>query len=229
MTLEPKLIKVFIIELAEFHCQPSKCPDKPKLGGDAIYDENEPDVSRELETTLGFTLHLGQRISGRQEICVQGVAAVGGVSEITDPVRGVETATMKLSRWLDVSRPWDNQSPKRHIGPRLIATQSALLNQVITELAKPEPGIIVSEMRSSDHPQPHIGVARSVAVAVLQAEANHPRNHEIEKSRIDKHRRCHNLGENIQKVEHIWIGEQGQVNELLDLPASQQRPDLVVF
>ena len=59
MTLEPKLVEAFVIERAEFRCQATKCPDEPELRGDVIYDETEPDVSRELETRLSFTLHLG--------------------------------------------------------------------------------------------------------------------------------------------------------------------------
>src|SRR5262245_61150408 len=107
--------------------------------------------------------------------------------------------------------------------------QSTLLHQIVTELAKPESGLIVSEMGSSEHTQPYIGVARSVAVAVLQAEADHPTNHQIKKLSIDEHRRCHDLSENIQHIEHIRIGNQGQVNQFLDLPVSQQGPELVVF
>src|SRR5262249_37566299 len=135
----------------------------------------------------------------------------------------------KLSRWLDVSRPWNDKSSKRHIGAGLIATQSTLLHQIVTKLAKPESGLIVSEMRSSEHTQPYIGVARSVAVAVLQAEADHPTNYESKKSNIDEQRRCHDLSENIQNIEHVRIGDQGQVNEFLDLSVSQQGPDSVVF
>ena len=46
MALEPKLVESFVIERAEFRCQASKCPDEPELRGDAIDDENEPDVSQ---------------------------------------------------------------------------------------------------------------------------------------------------------------------------------------
>ena len=98
--------------------------------------------------------------------------------------------------------------------------QSALLHQIVTKLAEPESGPIVSETRSSEHTQPYIGVARSVAVAVLQAEANHPTNHESMKSSIGQQRRCHDLRQNIQNIEHIPIGDQGQVHEFLDLSVS---------
>ena len=59
MTLELKLVEALITEHAEFHCQATKCPDEPELRGDGIYNVPEPDLSRELETSLSFTLHLG--------------------------------------------------------------------------------------------------------------------------------------------------------------------------
>src|SRR5262245_12694946 len=121
MTLAPKLVEAFVIEHTEFRRQATQCPDESELRGDAIDDETEPDVRRELETRLRFTLHLGQRVSRREKICVQGVAAVCSIREITDPVRGVETSTLELSRCLDVSRPMRDKSPKRHIGAGLIA------------------------------------------------------------------------------------------------------------
>ena len=39
--------------------QATKCPDESELRSDVIYDATETDVCHELETTLGFTLHLG--------------------------------------------------------------------------------------------------------------------------------------------------------------------------
>ena len=59
MTLELSLVDAFVIERTESRCQATKRPDKPELRGDAVHDENEPDVRRELETRLSFTLHLG--------------------------------------------------------------------------------------------------------------------------------------------------------------------------
>src|SRR4051794_25423126 len=104
-------------------------------------------------------------------------------------------------------RPWHDKSCKIHIGAGLIAMQSALHHQVVTKLAEPESVPIVSEMRSREHAEPYIGVARTVAVAVLQAEANHPKNHESMKSSIGPQRRCHDLRQNIQIIEHIPIGD----------------------
>ena len=59
MTLKTELVEMFVIECAEIWCHAAKHSDEPELRGDAIHNETEPDVRRELETRLSFTLHLG--------------------------------------------------------------------------------------------------------------------------------------------------------------------------
>ena len=93
MMLKPSLVEVFVIEGAEFRRQATKRSDEPELRGDAIDNENELDIGRERQATFSLTLHLVQRVAGREKVRIQDVAAVCGISEITDPVPGVEAAT----------------------------------------------------------------------------------------------------------------------------------------
>ena len=71
MALEPKLIKLLIVEGAEFRRQAAQRPDQPELGGDDVNDETEPRLLREGEPILGFALHLGERIARREKVRVQ--------------------------------------------------------------------------------------------------------------------------------------------------------------
>src|ERR1041385_3902964 len=136
MTLELPLVDAFVIERTESRCQATKRPDKSELRGDAIDHKAELDFGCELETNLSLALHLGQRGSRSEKIGVQGIAAVCGIGEITDPARGVEAAALKLAHRLDVLRPWRDQSSERHIRAGLIAKQAARLHQIIAKLAK---------------------------------------------------------------------------------------------
>ena len=52
--------------------------------------------------------------------------------------------------------------------------QPALLDEVIAERTEAKSGLIVAEARARIHAKPYVGEARSVAVAVLDAEINHP-------------------------------------------------------
>src|ERR1700739_96053 len=141
MTFELKLVKVPVTERTEFRCQAPKRPDKRELCSDDIYDYAERDVTRELEASLSFALHLGQRVSRRKKICIQVVAAICCKSEVADPVRGIEGAPHELSTCSDVSPPRYDTVPKTQIGASLVAMQSALLHQIVAQLAKPESGL----------------------------------------------------------------------------------------
>src|SRR6202042_1198504 len=107
------------------------------------------------------------------------------------------------------------------IDARLTAMQAVLLHQIVAQLAEPESGVIVSEMRSGEHAQRYIGEAGGVAVAVLETEADHPANHKSMKVFVGEHRRHHDLVENIENIEQIRIDDQGQLDQLLDLPGAQ--------
>ena len=63
MALEPKLIKLIIIEGSKFRSQAAKGPDEAELRFDVVDDATEPDFLCELEATLGSVLHLDQLIS----------------------------------------------------------------------------------------------------------------------------------------------------------------------
>ena len=56
--------------------------------------------------------------------------------------------------------------------------QSALLHQIITESAELKSSIVVVEVRARDHAEPGIGKTRSIAVAMLETDVDHPANDE---------------------------------------------------
>ena len=69
--LDPKLVKLLIVEGAECRRQAAERPDQPELRGDDVNDKTEPRLLRERETMLGFALHLGERIARREKVRVQ--------------------------------------------------------------------------------------------------------------------------------------------------------------
>ena len=73
----PKLIKLSIVEAAEFRRQAAQRPDQPELRGDEVNAKREPRLLRKREAMLGFALHLNQRVARGEEVRVQLIAAVG--------------------------------------------------------------------------------------------------------------------------------------------------------
>src|SRR4029077_11640483 len=139
-----------------------------------------------LEAILGFALYLNERIARREKGRVQVQAAVRRQGEIADLVRGLELPTQQIAASLDMFRPGHDKISKAHIGPGLEAPQSAFFDQFIAKPAESTSGCVVVEMWTGDHAKPYIGEARTVAVAMLEAEVNRPADNQGKKVRIRK-------------------------------------------
>ena len=166
--------------------QATEGPDKPKLGGDEVNDVTEPGLLGKLQTILGFTLHLNQRISSCQKVRVQVVAAVRRKSEVAGLVRDLESETQQITANPEMFRPGHDIVSETCIGPGLEALQAAFLDQFVAEATESKSGLVVVEMWTGDHAKPYIGEARTVAVAMLEAEVNRPADNQGKKVRIRK-------------------------------------------
>src|SRR4029077_12454155 len=76
VAFEAAFIELLIVKRSECRCQTAKHPDQSELRSDDVNDETEPRLLRKVETLLGFTLRFSQRISRREKIRVQIIAAV---------------------------------------------------------------------------------------------------------------------------------------------------------
>src|ERR1700722_7087046 len=150
MVLELKLIKLLIAERAKFRRHATEGPDKPELNADEVNGEAKPGLPRKLEAMLGFLLHLRERISRRQKVCVQVDAVVRRKTEVADLVRGLERATQRVAAASDVFRPRHHVTGEDHQGSGLESLQAALFDQVIAEPAELKPGLVIGEVRSGD-------------------------------------------------------------------------------
>src|SRR5262245_57198648 len=128
-----------------------------------------------------------------------------------------------------MSRPWQDDISEGHIGSSLKTLQSAFFDEVIAEPTEAKPVLVVAEARPGYDGKPYIGEARPVAVAMLKAEVHHAANNERRQVLVAKQCRRHNLGQDVKSVEDIRVDHQGQVNEFLNLPASNLGPDSIVF
>jgi hypothetical protein len=178
MIFEPVLVELFLIEESEFGRQATQSPDQAELCGDNVDNEPKPRFTGEFEPVLGLSLHLAQRIAACEKIRVQVVAAISRKGEITGSICGIEGATHQASAGLDVPCPRHDEISEGHVGTGLVAMQTALLHQIVAKSAKLEFGLVVAKVRPKNHAEPNISKARSVAVAMFEAEIDHPANHQ---------------------------------------------------
>src|ERR1700691_647721 len=97
MTLDPRLVKLRIVERAKCRRQAAQGPDQPELGGDGVNDKPEPRLLRKREAMFGFAFRLRERIARQEKVCVQLVAAVSGVCEVAGLVCRFERATQQIA------------------------------------------------------------------------------------------------------------------------------------
>jgi len=119
---------------------------------------------------LDLALHLDERIARREKVRVQIGTAVSCKGKVANLVCGLERPTQQIAGSLDVSRPGEDLNCKVIIGPGLETLQSAFFDQIIAELAEAKPGLVVTKARASDRAKPFKMGARTVAVAVLEAQ-----------------------------------------------------------
>src|SRR6202140_1333367 len=185
MLFKAPFIELPIVEGAEFGRQAAQCPDQAELGVDDVDNETKARFPREFEPVLGFPLHVAKRISPREKIRVQVVTAIGRISEVAGLVCGVEGASHQIPSGLDMLCPGHDKIREGHVGTRLVAMQAALLHQLVAQPAEPVSGAVVAKMVPENHAKPDIGKARSIAVAMLEAEVGDPTDDEVAKNQIE--------------------------------------------
>src|SRR3984893_6903590 len=212
MALDPKLIKLLIVEAAKRRRQSPESPDQGELCGHSVNDGPEPCFLRKSETILGLTLRIIERVARREKVGGQLAAAERRVSDVANLVCCLERAVHQIPASPDMFRPGQNDISKVHIGPGLEALPSASFDQVIAEPAEAVSGLVVAESRSGERAKQYVGEARTVAVAALEAEIDRSAGNQGKQIPIRIECRRHEFGQNIQSGERGRIAHQGQVD-----------------
>src|ERR1700751_3218011 len=97
MTFEFQFIKLPVVKGAEFRRQATEGSDKPELHGDEVNDQTKPSLLRKLEAIFGFMLHLRERISRGEKVCVLVFAALRRKSEVADLVRSLKPPAYQVT------------------------------------------------------------------------------------------------------------------------------------
>src|SRR6266403_825380 len=229
MALDPKLIKLLIVEAAKRRGQSPESPDQPELCGHSVNDRPESCLLCKGESILGLNLRILERIARREKVCGQLAAAKRRVSDVANLVCCLERAAHQVLAIPDMLGPWQNDISKVHVGPGLEALQSASFYQVIAEPAEAVSGLIVAESRSGERAKQYIGEARTVAIAALEAEIDRSAGNQGKQTPIRVECGRHEFGQNIQSGERGRVAHQRQVDESLDRAAAELRPDPLVF
>ena len=90
---------------------------------------------------------------------------------------------------------------------------------------KRKPALEIAEARPQYHAQPNIGVARRVAIAVLQRQAGHARHGDAEKVLVEGEiGGRHSQREHLERRDAIRVARDGQIDERSDGAVSKVTP-----
>ena len=170
-----------------------------------------------------------ERIAAGEHDRDHGVAAVGGECQVTARQRRVEGVTDQRPAGAKVLRPGNDVGAELLEHARLETVQATRVHEIQRQRAEAESRAIVAEMRSEHQGEMHVGKARGVAVAMLQAEIRHAAHDEPDEMRIGGHRRSDHLGEHVHRRVPVGIAHQRQVDERLDRTVPELLPDPRVF
>ena len=143
-------------------------------------------------------------------------ATVSGIRKIARFLCGLESAPQEGAARRQGLCPVRDMDCENQVDAGSEPIKATLLNQIQAKLAEAEPCLVIAEVCPEHSAQPCIGKARSVAVAMLQAEARHPADDEAEKIQIGEQGGRREYREHVHGRAPVGIGHQWQVNQQLD-------------
>src|SRR4029077_18717214 len=154
--------------------------------------------------------------------------AVTREGDIAESVGRVESAPHEAEAGTDGQRP-ERVDPKQIVDSGLEATQTALLQQVQAELSETEPGPVIPKARPEEISEPDVGEARSVGVAVLQAEVRDSADDEEEQILVGQVGWRQGRGQDVHGRAPLGVRHQGQMDEILDRATPDLAREALVF
>ena len=161
----------------------------------------EAHSSPERKTAARLPPGLRQVVSCNQVVRDELFAPVGRKREVAGSVGEVERTANQIAFGGDMFRPWDDTVGEGDVGARLVARQSTLLHEVEAELTEAIAILVVVELRAGQHGEPRVAEARTIAVAVFQAQTHHPTHDQRHQMLVVEQRGRHDFAEDVQRVQ----------------------------
>jgi hypothetical protein len=121
------------------------------------------------------------------------------------------------------------KGPERQVDAGLEAVPATLLHHLEPELAEAESCLVVTEQQAQHVGHRCVGVARCVAVAMLQAERHHSADDQCAQVLVGEQRWRHERGEDIHCRACDRIGHWRQVKQRFDRTVAELLPYPRVF
>src|SRR5579872_5207271 len=157
------------------------------------------------------------------------VATIARKGEVPDFVCGIKGSANQIAANPDMPSPRQNDISEGHVGSSLKTLESTSFNEIIAKLTETERRLIIAEAWSGDDRKPYIGETGCIAVAVLKAKVHHPADNQRRQTLVAKQSGCYSLSEDVENIQDIGIGHQGQIKQVFNLATSELGPNSIIF
>jgi hypothetical protein len=167
-------------------------------------------------------LDIGKRIARHQCIRVQMNKAICLEDEIAGPACGLGGALYQLAAGPNVLDPRNNVAADGQINCRLKTGQPVAVDQIASKPTKSQRQLIVVKATTCDPAEPRIMRARSVAVAMLEAETHGSACNQRHEVGVGNPGGRKDSRQNVQRGKACRIAHQGHSHEILDGAIAKQ-------
>src|SRR5436309_630385 len=143
MLLEPALIELRVVKRAKLWSQAAKGSNQSESHDDVVGNKFKPHLSTELEPVLGLSLDLLERISAREKVRNHVTRAESRIREIAAFFGGVESTPVPDAAVVQMPSPGSNVMAKGVVDAGFKTVQSAFLDEIDGELAKPKTRLVL--------------------------------------------------------------------------------------
>ena len=173
MLLEAALVERVVAKRAELRCQSPYSPDEAELSHHNINDQGEARILREFECRLRFALHLFDWICAGETIPDEMAVRIGCIRLVSGLQCGLQATAEQRKGRSNMPPPGKNRGRASEVHASFEPVEALLLDEIETELAEAQTRSVVAKACPHDPVHEAIGVARSVAVAMLSAQVRH--------------------------------------------------------
>src|SRR5262249_40194245 len=216
MSFERDFLDQFAVEAAEFQRQAAERPNQCKLKNRVVSSAAKPSLLGERQGTFGFALDVAQWVARKEKARNQREVRVVCVREITDLIRGIESAAQHVTGDPHVFHPRCDHGGKTQKGNPLEALRPEAFYEYQADPTESKCRLVVSEGQYGGSAQHDIGEARRLVVAALEAEIDSSECGQAAEVFIPNSGRKHNSGKNFASRERLRVAHLRRIGDILD-------------
>ena len=192
-------------------------------------DEAEFRPLHQRQPGRGLDFDFVQRVSRRQPIGNQRAGGKAGIGEIAGLVGFLERPAQIRLGLVQRAGPGQHMRAVGEIHAGLVPAETRSFDQAEAEITVAECCAVVAEAGTDHHPEISVGEGGGAAIAVLNAEIDHPAQQQADQIEIGEKRRRQRRDHHRKDGRSGSIDQRWQIDQGLDRAAIEASPQDLIF